>query len=558
MKKTTLLVAIILAATCCSKASYNVVATDALIKIFPSDTDYTPAPAPLELAAGENASFQFVVWDDTRDLNDVKIESVTLSCNSMKVRTTGFIAYVQSVLDYEMRDPDALLPDDRRYPDPIITDSTLFIPKGERRCFWVDIDVPALIPEGEYTAKVKFSAKEGKLSCTQTIKVYPVSIEGQKLLVTNWMWLRPEYTNDGVNVTEDSTLWWDWYGNLVELASDYGNNAWRLDVVNVGSTPDGKNFTFDFSRFDKFVDLIQERGNLAMIHGEHFGGRDGWVAPFTFHCPYLDGSGKIKYKRAKYTDPQMKKFIDAYFPVLVQHLKELKLRDGRCALDIYAQFIADEPIAYNIDGWEGFAKMIKNAAPEIKIIEAYRTNKWDRSLLDYPCPQEDELFWHDCFHNLDRSDNVWMYTCMYPREKYPNRFLDQLLIKTRLVHWVNYDKNCIGYLHWGFNYWPGPVAYWAKQGEKETPFGKVSTGEWPGGDSHIIYPGYHKYYPSIRLCAMRDGIRDYELLRMLEEKDSTLARELSGKVMHDLQDYETDVPFFRSVRHEILENLSKQ
>lgn len=96
---------------------------------------------------------------------------------------------------------------------------------------------------------------------------------------------------------------------------------------------------------------------------------------------------------------------------------------------------------------------------------------------------------------------------MYPRGNFANRYVTLPLIKTRLLHWINYKYDSPGYLHWGFNAW----------GANGDPFGDVSApaNDWPGGDSHIVYPGYRKLYPSIRLAAMRDGIRDYDLLKWL-------------------------------------------
>ncbi len=47
----------------------------------------------------------------------------------------------------------------------------------------------------------------------------------------------------------------------------------------------------------------------------------------------------------------------------------------------------------------------------------------------------------------------------------------------------------------------------------------VSSGNiLPGGDCWICYPAYKNIYPSIRLEAMRDGIVDYELLKMYSER----------------------------------------
>lgn len=69
------------------------------------------------------------------------------------------------------------------------------------------------------------------------------------------------------------------------------------------------------------------------------------------------------------------------------------------------------------------------------------------------------------------------------------------------------------------------------------------------GDYFIIYPGYHKLYSSIRFEAMRDGLYDYELFRLLEKKDAEKAKEIVGSVVHGFDDYDSDIHHFRKVRN---------
>ena len=79
----------------------------------------------------------------------------------------------------------------------------------------------------------------------------------------------------------------------------------------------------------------------------------------------------------------------------------------------------------------------------------------------------------------------------------------------------------------------------------------------PGGDSWIVYPDNGKLYGSIRLEAMRDGIADYTLLKMLEKKDPELAKELCRLTVFHWALYDTDGDHFRKTRKQILEALSK-
>ena len=66
---------------------------------------------------------------------------------------------------------------------------------------------------------------------------------------------------------------------------------------------------------------------------------------------------------------------------------------GRSWLDIYTQHIADEPLNENKTSWEGLARQVKQAAPDIRIIEAYRSSSYDPALIDILVPQLDEFVW---------------------------------------------------------------------------------------------------------------------------------------------------------------------
>ena len=79
----------------------------------------------------------------------------------------------------------------------------------------------------------------------------------------------------------------------------------------------------------------------------------------------------------------------------------------------------------------------------------------------------------------------------------------------------------------------------------------------PGGDAWIVYPSYRKLLSSIRLEAMRDGIADYELLKMLERVDSEEAKELARQVVYRFDLYDMNVEAFRDKRRRILELLSE-
>jgi hypothetical protein len=135
-----------------------------------------------------------------------------------------------------------------------------------------------------------------------------------------------------------------------------------------------------------------------------------------------------------------------------------------------------------------------------------------------------------------------------PRVNYANRFTELPLIQTGYLHWINFKYGATGYLHWGLNYWgsPDPLRDNASR----------DRGKLPAGDAWIVYPGYKKLYTSIRCETMRDGIYDYELLKMLERKDPAKSKQIVNDLIRNFDDYDNSVLYFRKIRKEIQELLS--
>ena len=113
---------------------------------------------------------------------------------------------------------------------------------------------------------------------------------------------------------------------------------------------------------------------------------------------------------------------------------------------------------------------------------------------------------------------------------------------------INFKYNAIGYLHWGLNYW---------EKDQLNVDASRDRGRLPAGDNCIIYPGYRKLYSSIRFESMRDGIDDYQLLKMVEEKDSTKARGFANSLIIGFDQYDNSVTHFRKIRKQMLEFLSQ-
>ena len=124
-----------------------------------------------------------------------------------------------------------------------------------------------------------------------------------------------------------------------------------------------------------------------------------------------------------------------------------------------------------------------------------------------------------------------------------NRLLDHEILRSVYLPWGCFIHSLDGYLHWGFNRWtPG-----------SDPFTPGFGGTLPPGDTHLVYPGGSDGpWPSVRFEAMRQGMEDLELLRLLRQRAPEKAERISHRLVRGFGDYELDVRLYRQVRRALL------
>ena len=174
----------------------------------------------------------------------------------------------------------------------------------------------------------------------------------------------------------------------------------------------------------------------------------------------------------------------------------------------FAVSITDEPFPHHEESYAAVVDRVHRTAPSVRCIEAVEAEYLGD--LDIYVPKLSHLnLWYPRFQQVQQAGaELWFYTCCHPTGRYPNRFLDQSLLKTRVLPWINYLYDMDGYLHWGLNHFYGDNAY-TEEG--------LSHG-LPLGDRAIAYPGNVGLIGSLRFSSLRDGLQDFEYLRMLEDR----------------------------------------
>lgn len=537
-----------------NNSGIDLIYVDPLIKIFPETNIFPVSEAIADVARGEYATFQFVLKSSSA-LTEVsaQIEQVggTSSLINNKNTNYGFVDYLWVGKTIGNSPPDKLISSSGFFPDPIIDTPQINLRPDFNQPVWISIFIPKGCPQGVYTGKLTIKGqnnnkKEVKLSSDFKIKVYPVTIEENELWVTNWFYLygkRITLMNNDEAVEFYSPLWWDLVKVVAEKAASFGQNMALISPVQLCEyTLDDKKYTIDFSRFDKMVEIFMKAGVLKRIEGGHISTvSNGPNTPFGLYVPEITGNSK-SIRILPLSNERAQNFYKQFIPALVNHLKE------KGWYDIYVQHIGDEPMNTTYKSYVEIAQFFKKLAPDIPIMDAIVTKNLS-DVVDIYVPVLDELNKdYDYYRGKQiAGDEVWSYVCTGPQGNYANRFIELPLIKPRLLFWINFKYDLKGYLHWGFNAW------------NDHPFldGSFADDKFPAGDGAIVYPGFRKLYRSIRFDAQRDGIADFNLLKMLSRKNPEKAKAYCDRMIYSFDSYNTDVLTFRENRRNLLEALSE-
>jgi len=530
---------------------------DPLEKVLVEASYFPPKEALSEVVRGENATLQFIV----RSQFSITGLSVNVSVaqdgdKSLPPAKTGFVGYVKvgrSIWDYSR---DRMVSNSGYYPDPILEQESINVDFGNTQPIWISIPIPSDAEKGLYKGTVTISGKIGKdtfsMSKDYSVKVYPVKADKTSLWVTNWFSIdtaQLKWMNGGKSFVPFSEQHWEFIRTIAKKMSEYRQNVAIISPLALSDfTYENGKWKTDFTKFDRVVDIFIKEGVIGRIEGGHIGGREGnWTSQFVVMVPNKENEPKKMFDNIPISDPRAQEFYREFIPALRDHIRE-KGWDK-----MYIQHIADEPIPENVRSYIEIAKFVRKLAPEFKFIDACHSKDLG-GMLDVWVPQLDYMNRDYDFYNkqYESGKEIWFYTCLNPKFEYVNRFIELPLLRTRYMHWVNFKYNIPGYLHWGLNYW-----------SLGDPFGEQTGIQYeggnilPGGDSWIIYPKDGKLFSSIRYDAMRDGIVDYELFRMLEKKNPAMAKDIIDKVIYTFERYDNNIEAFRIHRRHLMELLSE-
>jgi hypothetical protein len=528
-------------------------------------------------AGGEYVTFQIGLRTDVK-LADVEatVEPLRgpkgeIPSEAFQVRWVGLVPVPHDAFSMSGAERPEYVPG--WYPDPL-TEQPPWNGSNPPRAAGMHLTffVPPKTAAGVYRGRVTVRVKGKSQACMPvTLEVWPFAIPRRPSFhVTNWFQL------DCVTKWHRCDPWSERHWRLLDLYAKemaahrqdvittptlIGNfhNSDPMTLVDAVREKDGS-YRFDLRRLERWVKLFDAHG-FRYFEMWHLAaqGHGKTAPPFGV---YDTAKGKrVSYDKLAVTSPTYRQIVGAFLDEMSKWL------DKRGLSDRFLLHVFDEP---RKDQWPHYARLsafYRQHAPKLKHIDAISTSELITQFggdVDIPVPLTPHLA-DDAYYqqrargktgsgpfcpedpngrlrnrrarandarrktDLTRFPPVWWYTCCGPSERYANRFVFMPLICPRILQWQAFVLGISGYLHWGYNFWhrlgqnasgwPGINVY--ADHTLVNPY-REHPARWGVGDACIVYPDPQWWLDkgpvsSLRYEAMREGLQDYELLRMLED-----------------------------------------
>ncbi len=374
-------------------------------------------------------------------------------------------------------------------PDPFWENSTIPVRAENAQPIWIEIHVPQNAKPGDYNGKLTVTTEAESFEMPVTLHVWNFEVPSERhLSVINW-WNFPGLGFK--NIKPYSKEYWNLLGQFCAFLVEHRQTDVQTSLNLVQEKADGQQgYSYDTSRLERYAEVAFEAG-IRQIHLHSVGHRTQSLTNPT--------------SRIKPNESSLRRL--ATWEKIIQRRNWQKR---------FLVSISDEPFIHHEESYSAMVDRVHKTAPSVRCIEAVEAEYLGK--LDIYVPKLSHLnLWYPRFKQVQHEGaELWFYTCCHPVGRYPNRFLDQSLLKVRVLHWINYLYDMDGYLHWGLNHFAGDNPYTQEAISKGLPL----------GDRAIVYPGEKGLLGSLRFSAMRDGLQDFEYLWVLENKLSKIKQKV--------------------------------
>jgi len=444
--------------------------------------------------------------------------------------------------------------------DPLLEDKSVDVPANLAQPVWITLKVPRDAAPGLYHGKFALSASSGGHDdLVVSLEVLPALLPEPP----DWtfhlnLWQSPTPVAQAHKVKLWSEKHWQILERYAENFAAHGMKAIMTHITHdpwdsvrgfaddtmvewkyPGEAEKGKadKFEWDFTAFDRYVELMMKAGVNRSI--DLYALVMGPGGTLKADIRYLDtAAGEYRTLEMQVGDPLWREVWKAFLPVLRKHLKEKGWFDKAVlgfdekpeeVMRTIFDFIASEAPDFKVASSGGYPGDERKWADEIvfHIREFQDRNRWAEI---EPVVRK---------MHAEKNRYVTFYTACRPH--YPNTFIFSSLRETRLLPWLAWKYGFDGYVRWAVNLFPEDL--WNQP---------LFT--WPSGDMFFVYPGEYGPLDSMRWELLRQGIQDYEALRIAWEmaekagREDLLDRLREAVVMGSIIDSCSWIPYIEQAR----------
>lgn len=514
------------------RTEWNKLATDVVISYANDNVKYPKEKVPnmptqttwnSSAWRGEKVHAQILLWTK-KDIPSVGFQLSDLvsltgqkiaakNCKAAFVRYTLADAFKDGCSQKAISRYDSFL-----VADPIDIISTIPVAANTVQPIWLSIEVPANAVAGKYSGTLTVNADKKfvlKIAVEVLNHVLPPPAQW-KFDFDIWQYPAP------IARMHNVPLWSDDHFNLMREYFTYLANAgqkvisaniieqpWGLDHVHFDDPTlikwikkiDGS-WQYDFTMFDRYISFMMSCGITQRINCYTM---ITWDLGFI----YFDvASGKNKTDTLKPGTTEYTAFWEPMIKKFTTHLKEKGW--------FYKTSIAvdERPV----EDMQAIISLLKGVDPQWKIAlagDSYHP-EIENDIYDY-CLASYLDFGEEA---LQRRKAAGKPTTFYTAcvEEYPNSYTSSPPAENTFLAWYAAAKGLTGYLFWAYNTWVAD------------PLHDSRWRRYPAGELFQFYPGPRT---SIRFEKLREGIQDFEKIRILREK---FTREGKTELLKKLDD----------------------
>lgn len=472
----------------------------------------SPASGGVRLSAwrGERASAQIVVSSDVPQ-NGLRVESAGLRNGTTVIPVqANFVRYTFANL---LRASDQVKPGDEKagvstiqpQGDILDTESQLDLSAGANRPIWLTVDVPANAGAGNYHGSITVRSDAGALNFPVTLEVLPATLPTpREWLFYLDLWQQPEAVARYHRVALWSPEHFALLKPLMKRLADAGQKTitcslfyepWGGQIYDripgmIGwlKKADGS-WSFDYSIFDQWVTFMSGEVGLSSARINCYS-MIPWALKFRYYDEAKQASVDVELTPGT---PEYDEYWGRFLKDFTQHLSAKGwLERTRISMDERPDKLMHGALA-----------TLAKHAPGLKVATAVNQPSQISQELDDVSQILDKGFESSAAglssrRQLGRISTF--YVCTAPRR--PNTFT---FSPPAEAEWLGIFASANGFdgvLRWAYCSWV------------EDPLVSTDFTSWESGDCFLVYPGNRS---SIRFERLRDGIEDFEKIRLLRE-----------------------------------------